>query len=167
MAAVNRTFVGRLQFGSVTYWRSVDLKVSKWWSDETVQIEICSQSFYGHAIIDWGWGRFKWPKSVFFGITDVLFFPKFIGFCGLSKLLPQLNPFSFGFREISAEHGLSSVLSFYPFNSSRLTAGRPRNDGRGRYSQISQHENLSKNYNQSAFFHLLTEKITSRGKNLL
>lgn len=33
---------------------------------------------------------------------------------------------------------LSSVPSFYPFNSSHLTAGRPRSDGRGRYPQISQ-----------------------------
>ena len=35
-------------------------------------------------------------------------------FCGLSKLLPQLNPFSFGFREISPEHNLALSRAFTP-----------------------------------------------------
>ena len=38
----------------------------------------------------------------------------FIAFCGLSKLLSQLNPFSFGFHEISAEHNLALSRAFTP-----------------------------------------------------
>lgn len=53
-------------------------------------------------------------NQYFFGITDVLFFPKFIAFCGFSKLLPQLNPFSFGFHEISTEHNLALSRAFTP-----------------------------------------------------
>ena len=86
-------------------------------------------------------------------------------FLWVKQVVASTQPFQLWLPWNKSWAQLSSVPSFYSFNSSRLTAGRPRNDGRGRYSQISQHENLFKNYNQSAFFPLINrENHKSREK---